>query len=162
MKWISIWLVLGLASMGLAACAKASPEGQFENSETPAPENETPLEGTLPTPRQSLTPLPSSQPAEGKRSETQPVIPNTSVEASNPLVKQAKADLAIRLGIDVNKIEIVSVDQVTWPDGGLGCPQPGMYYTQVMVEGYQIILRYQGRQYDYRTDASHVFLCENQ
>lgn len=161
MKWSSISLVLGLAAMILASCAKINPEGHFDKSETTNPENDTPVDGALPSPRQSPVPMPSSHTTEGMPSESQPVDPGTPGETSNPLVKKAKADLAIRLGINVNQIEIVSVDQVTWPDGSLGCPQPGMFYTQVMVEGSQIILRYQGQQYDYHTDASHVYLCEN-
>jgi hypothetical protein len=32
----------------------------------------------------------------------------------------------------------VQVQAVTWPDGSLGCPQPGRVYTQALVPGWRI------------------------
>ena len=30
---------------------------------------------------------------------------------------------------------------VTWTDGALGCPQPGLVYTQALVPGWRIVVR---------------------
>jgi hypothetical protein len=80
-----------------------------------------------------------------------------------PQVGQAKADLAQRLSVGVDDIEVVTVEAVEWPDGSFGCPQPGMAYAQVIQEGLQILLRYGGRDYDYHSGgAQKPFLCENQ
>ena len=78
------------------------------------------------------------------------------------LVKQAQQDLATRLNIAIKEIELVSFEDVVWPDGSLGCPQPGMAYTQVMVEGYRIILKHGGQVYTYHGGGgSPPFLCQN-
>jgi hypothetical protein len=56
----------------------------------------------------------------------------------------------------------LSFEDVVWPDGGLGCPTPGMVYTQVMVEGYRILLQHQGQVYAYHGGGSSPpFLCQN-
>jgi hypothetical protein len=38
-------------------------------------------------------------------------------------------------------IKVISEEAVTWPDGSLGCPKPGMLYTQALVPGYRIVLQ---------------------
>lgn len=57
-------------------------------------------------------------------------------------------DLAAR-GITATP-ELVSAENVTFSDGSLGCPQPGMSYTQAVVEGMRVIVAVDGSQYDYR------------
>lgn len=52
-------------------------------------------------------------------------------------------------------------EEVTWRDGSLGCPQPGMRYKQVLVNGYRIVLRHGGSEYPYHgAGARPPFLCE--
>ena len=77
-------------------------------------------------------------------------------------VNQARADLAKRLGVDPSQVEVVGVSSVTWPDASLGCPQPGMVYTQVMVDGYRVRLRASGQVYEYHGSGSSrpPFLCK--
>ncbi|MFZ0015637.1 MAG: hypothetical protein WAL25_16145, partial [Acidimicrobiia bacterium] len=41
-------------------------------------------------------------------------------------------DASRRLGIDVGAVEVLSSESVTWSDGSLGCPEPGMFYTQAL------------------------------
>jgi hypothetical protein len=78
-----------------------------------------------------------------------------------PLVDQAVADLAVRLSIDASTIETISASSVTWPDGSLGCPQPGMNYTQVLVDGTKIELAVDGTAYSYHSGGSRSpFLCQ--
>ena len=57
----------------------------------------------------------------------------------------AIADLTSRLKRDASAIEVVSASRVTWPNGSLGCPEPGMMYTQALVEGSKVILGVDGR-----------------
>lgn len=76
-------------------------------------------------------------------------------------LEQAKMDLSRRLSIPRSQIEVAAVTAVTWPDGSLGCPQPGMIYPQVQVDGMRILLRAGGRTYDYHSGGSRPpFLCE--
>ncbi|WP_427892680.1 hypothetical protein ACQHIV_07230 [Kribbella sp. GL6] len=75
---------------------------------------------------------------------------------------QATADLAKRLGVDAAAVKVVSSTEVTWPDGSLGCPEPGMMYTQMLVPGNRTILEVGGKQYAYHSSASRApFLCEH-
>lgn len=77
------------------------------------------------------------------------------------IVAQAKNDLAQRLAIDPAQIDLVEAASVTWPDGSLGCPQPGMAYTQVQVDGLLIRLRAGDRIYEYHGGGARApFLCE--
>ena len=81
--------------------------------------------------------------------------------ALRTLVDQAVADLATRLKIDASSIVTVSAQAMSWPDGSLGCPQPGMLYTQVMVDGALIELSVDGTSYSYHSGASGApFLCQ--
>ncbi|GAA3103412.1 hypothetical protein [Kribbella aluminosa] len=74
----------------------------------------------------------------------------------------AKADLVKRLGVDAAVVKVVSSDEVTWPDGSLGCPEPGMRYTQMLVQGNRTILEVDGKQYAYHSSAYRApFLCEH-
>jgi hypothetical protein len=95
---------------------------------------------------------------------TQPPTPGPSTPsgpAQGP-VEQAKSDLAGRLGIPVEAVTMVSSEEVTWPDGSIGCPQPGMRYTQVLVNGSRIVLAAGGKQYHYHSGGRRgPFLCTN-
>ena len=76
------------------------------------------------------------------------------------MVAQAKADLAARLGIDVAQVTVVSSTETTWSDGSLGCPQPGMHYTQALIDGTRTILEANGTRYDYHSGGARPpFLC---
>ncbi|MDH3463085.1 MAG: hypothetical protein OEM32_05605, partial [Acidimicrobiia bacterium] len=48
----------------------------------------------------------------------------------------------------------------TWTDGSLGCPEPGMSYTQTLVDGWQVLLQVGERLFDYHAGADGIpFLC---
>jgi len=79
-------------------------------------------------------------------------------DITDPIV----ADAATRLGVDPSVVAIVDAHAETWPDGSLGCPEPGMMYTQALVDGYQVIVEAHGTQLDYRGGGTGQFqLCEN-
>ena len=57
--------------------------------------------------------------------------------------------------------QLVSAQSVTWNSGALGCPKPGMSYTQAMVDGMQVIVAVDGTPYDYRFGRTDTpVLCE--
>ncbi len=80
-----------------------------------------------------------------------------------PLVNQAKEDLAGRLGVDTGAVRVVSAELVQWPNAAAGCPQPGMQYAQVVTDGSEIVLAASGDEYRYTTGGSSYTptLCEN-
>jgi hypothetical protein len=49
-------------------------------------------------------------------------------------------DAARRSALPVERLRVASAQPVTWPDGSLGCPQPGMLYTQALVPGWRITI----------------------
>jgi hypothetical protein len=75
---------------------------------------------------------------------------------------EAIQDLSGRLGIQSGEIKVVSEKNVTWRDGSLGCPKPGMMYTQALVEGTLIVLRVDDTKYEYHSGGGRApFYCEN-
>jgi hypothetical protein len=60
------------------------------------------------------------------------------------------AAIAKDAGVSTNEVTIISAEPVTFPDGSLGCPEPGKAYTQVLVDGYKIVAEAGGTTYDYR------------
>ena len=80
--------------------------------------------------------------------------------AMEDLVMQAKADLAHRLSVPIDQIEVLEARSVVWPNGSLGCPRPGMRYKQVQVDGVLIRLQANGQVYEYHSGGSRgLFLC---
>jgi hypothetical protein len=78
-----------------------------------------------------------------------------------PEVTTAKADLAKRLKMRADDIEVVKAEEVTWRDGSLGCPQPGLEYTQALQNGMLIVLKVKGKEYEYHSGVGgKPELCE--
>jgi hypothetical protein len=88
---------------------------------------------------------------------------STSVQEEDmDLVDEAIVDLATRLGVSETDIEVISIEEVTWPDGSLGCPEPGKMYTQALVEGHRVVLGHGERVYVYHSGTDRApFLCPN-
>ncbi len=112
-------------------------------SETSAPVRTAAAEATLPA-------------AETAASTTMP-LPAGSVEA------KAVADLSRRLNLGSGALQLTAKEAVEWPDGSLGCPVPGMMYTQAIVPGYKLTYSDGSKIYEVHTDesGSRVVLCEN-
>ena len=81
--------------------------------------------------------------------------PSSSPPSSAPPdVVRAVEDLAATLGVTPEEVEVVSTEEVTWRDGSRGCAQPGMSYTQALVDGSRITLRSGGQTYEYHSGGS--------
>lgn len=127
-----------LAVLLLAACGGGAEDGAPEATRDEAP----PSEPTVPS-QEPTTPTSS---------------PGSRLQA---VIDQALQDLSGRLGVSTDAIEVESAEAVTWPDGSLGCPEPGHSYTQALVEGFRVILRHEGEVYDYHAGSdTPPFLCE--
>ena len=102
-------------------------------------------------PSQSLD-LPPTAPA--SNAPVTGEVPQTTLDA---VQRQLAQDVP---GVDLSAATVVSAEAVEWPDGSLGCPEPGMVYMQVITPGYQVVISIGGKEYDYRaTDAGQVRLC---
>ncbi|MCD6638862.1 MAG: hypothetical protein LT071_02980 [Nocardioides sp.] len=81
--------------------------------------------------------------------------------ADSPVVNRAKSDLATQLGIDVEEISVLRVEEVTWRDGSLGCARKGMAYTQALVDGQRIVLAVDGKEYEFHSGGRTApFYCD--
>ncbi len=69
------------------------------------------------------------------------------------------AEIARVAGVPVAEVTIISAEAVTFPDGSLGCPSPGMNYTQALVDGWKIVATAGGTTYDYRGSGSTFRQC---
>lgn len=135
MRIITIFLVLGLAACGAGA------EPSAESSTTTSVPSDT---TTSVAPETTSTESPT----------TMPVDPDLAT------ITPARDDLARRLDVDADEIEVLVAEEVTWPDGSLGCPKEGKSYTQALVEGSQVVLRHGDRVYDYHAGSDdQPFLC---
>ena len=67
------------------------------------------------------------------------------------------ADAAARAGVDPADLTVVHAAHVEFNDGSLGCPEPGMFYTQAIVPGWQVILEHDGTRIDYRASGAGAF-----
>lgn len=64
--------------------------------------------------------------------------PNPAASSLRAKIDFALQDAARRTQRDAAQLRVTLAEAVTWPDGSLGCPQPGRQYAQVLVEGYRI------------------------
>lgn len=72
----------------------------------------------------------------------------------------AKADAVRVAGEAESALTLISAEAVTWPDGSLGCPMPGMAYPQVLVPGFRIRLSSPAGPLDYHASArGGLVLC---
>jgi hypothetical protein len=86
--------------------------------------------------------------------------PESSSRVPARILSEVVADAARRAAVDPASVTVVRAEPRTWGDASLGCPQPGMYYTQALVDGYQVIVSAGGTEYDYRAGAGRFRLCE--
>ena len=127
----------------VTACARGvAPSAAPSSTESQASER----------PAQSIRPLQTPPASEAA------TIGEVPEAVLNPIL----ADAAERSGASLDAIEVVTAEQVTWPDGSLGCPEPGQMYTQALVDGYQVVVDAAGEELDYRVGSGGSFhLCEN-
>ena len=82
-------------------------------------------------------------------------------EVPQDLLDAILDDAEARSGIKPDGITIVRAEAVIWNDGSLGCPEPGVVYTQALVSGYWVVLEADGDEYDYRANDRRIFfLCQ--
>ncbi|VUD68963.1 hypothetical protein TDB9533_04324 [Thalassocella blandensis] len=82
-----------------------------------------------------------------------------------PLTKEilsniAKTDLAYKLRVEKNQVQIKKINEVTWTDASLGCPQGKKDYKKESIPGYVFHLNVNGKNYTYHSDqTTKVFAC---
>jgi len=83
-----------------------------------------------------------------------------SMPTLESLTESVLDDAAKRTGLGRTSLVVESAAAVTWADGSLGCPEPGMNYTMALVPGYRIIVRAGEQRLDYHASRRGYFvLC---
>jgi hypothetical protein len=108
-------------------------------------------------PSQTIAREPQVLPTQGDNSQMTPIAPGLE-----GLIEKTKEDLAKRLSITVSEISVAEAAEVVWPDSSLGCPQKGMFYTEVLTPGYLILLEHANKKYEYHAGKGpEVIYCTN-
>lgn len=90
---------------------------------------------------------------------TEPSYPDDEIAAA---AREARDDLAGRLGVSAAEVTVAVADRVTWNDGSIGCAEPGQAYAQATVPGYRIVLAYNSHAYHYHgADGTRPLYCED-
>lgn len=100
------------------------------------------------TPRAPPVRIPA--PALNGQPEGQPISTATMPVAVRRAVV---ADAAKRFKVAESAVVLTRAEQVTWQDGALGCPEPGMMYTQALVPGFRVVAKTTAGELLYHTDS---------
>ena len=73
------------------------------------------------------------------------------------LLGKIRAEVATAQGVNESEVTVVSTQAVNWPNGALGCPKPGMMYTQAIVPGYRVEVEAAGHRFTYHASAKGSF-----
>jgi hypothetical protein len=93
---------------------------------------------------------------------TNVVIPAPQTRNSkNKLIHDISLDVSKRLGVNIDEVTLVDIIEKVWPDESLGCPAAGKVYTQVAVNGYQVIVKANATEYIYNTKGFEAFIWCN-
>jgi hypothetical protein len=158
--WSPAILILTGATLLMAGCTLL-PVGEA-----------TPVDSASPLATPAVTPAMDATPATTDGEETpagaageEQTVPNADASLAGipgDVLNSVLDDAAQRLGVPADALVVTHAEAVTWNDGALGCPEPGMMYTQALVDGYWIVVEAGGQSLDYRVPASGSFrICEN-
>lgn len=80
--------------------------------------------------------------------------------AAAKMTKLARTDLAARLNVPEQRIDVDAAKPSTWPNAALGCPDAGRVYPDVAVAGFVIRLTHDKKTYIYHSDMqARVVSC---
>jgi len=77
----------------------------------------------------------------------------SQISAPPNLIQLVRKDLARRTKIPLQKIVVKTSKPMTWPDGCLGLAKTDEFCTQMLIQGWQIILSHNQKTWIYRTDS---------
>ena len=107
-------------------------------------------------------------PAEGEPGDHPEDTPSDEVpdepatDDLDALASRIAVEVAEDEGVDEAQVRVVSAEEVTWPDGALGCPEEDGMYTQALVDGYRIVVEVDGREHHYHGATGQLpFRCDD-
>lgn len=89
----------------------------------------------------------------GETDQTTTALPDTSTtildtlssstspgEPRDRVPPELLADAAQKLGVEEEQVAVLSLEEVTFDDSSLGCPEPGRVYAQVVTTGSVVVV----------------------
>lgn len=64
--------------------------------------------------------------------------PADDTSPPDAVVQTALQTAADALGVSTDDLSVVAAEQRDWPDSSLGCPQPGLAYSQIVTPGWLV------------------------
>ena len=96
-------------------------------------------------------PVSSSSGAVEKRVEETVTRSDSFPQALGEVLRQ---DLGKRSGVAPDQVRLVKTTAKTWPNGCLGLAKPDEFCTEMLVEGWQVVLTDGKQQWTYHTDRT--------
>lgn len=155
-------------ALGLGACG----------SETEEPGTDSPSASETETESETQPPADDEETTSDDAEET--LVPEEPIEDDKPTagapielptnevpedviaqdeVQKAINELAEAQSVEPDAVTVAGYFEVTWSDGSLGCPKPGMSYTQALVPGHLLVLEVDGEQFSYHGGKADFQFC---
>jgi hypothetical protein len=83
-----------------------------------------------------------------------------SSAAAQAAADQARAEAARQLRATAGEFTVVTIEPTQWSDSSLGCRKPGSMYTEVINNGYTVVLERQGKRHQVNVAGSRAVMCE--
>jgi hypothetical protein len=145
-----------LVAIALSATSACTTSRGDEPKPTAAPPTQTQPAARPMTEEERQREIEKRTKARGQRAAIpgEPVSPQNEPppvvgEVPDELLAQIRSDLAGRIGDAAAKARLVRAEQVLWPDGSIGCAQPGRLYVQITVPGYLVEFEVDDKRYRY-------------
>ncbi|MDX2416298.1 MAG: hypothetical protein QNK19_02435 [Xanthomonadales bacterium] len=84
------------------------------------------------------------------------------MESEKQATELAVETLSQKIGAERNDIVLIRLSRFNWPNSALGCPQPGMMYTDAIVPGYLALLKHGEKSYRVHMGNGRGLICELQ
>jgi len=68
--------------------------------------------------------------------------------------------LSKELNVPPSEISLIHQSKFNWPNSALGCPKPGIAYTQSIVPGHLVLLKHQQSQFRVHTGNGRALVCK--
>lgn len=94
---------------------------------------------------------------------TGPAVSTTQIPSLDEVLSPAVAldvqnQVSALLGVPVESIQIVEIEQMEWSDGCLGLPAEGESCTQAITPGWFIVFSVDGKEYSFRINETGTVL----
>ncbi len=163
---MTYWKLMLLAagfSLALGACSPiATPQAPTQEMVTAAAPTAT---TGLPTPTTAATQtaIPTAAATQTANSTASPAaVPTATGEVSSTDVAQLAVNEAVRiLGAPAEQVSVLGIERVEWPSPAMGCPLPGLQYSEATRPGYRVRLEVAGIPLEFHTDdTGRSVLCD--